>query len=145
MSKDHTYSDNQDANERDGSIASTLADIQKEGGSRTSFAESVISHGHAAREFEDAIASQDERQTPAETAAGDGEENQQDNAGLEALERLSTRTPVHSIFSVRKKRFIVFMTAWGGLFSPMSANIYFAALNPLSRALGVSDSLMNLT
>jgi hypothetical protein len=64
---------------------------------------------------------------------------------LEALATVSTRTPVHSVFSKNEKRYIVFMTAWAGFFSPVSANIYYPALNSLAKDLNVSDSLINLT
>ncbi|KAG9792292.1 hypothetical protein KCU88_g907, partial [Aureobasidium melanogenum] len=37
------------------------------------------------------------------------------------------------------------MAAWAGFFSPVSANIYFPALNPLAQDLHVSDTLINLT
>ncbi|EXJ93733.1 hypothetical protein A1O1_02126 [Capronia coronata CBS 617.96] len=53
--------------------------------------------------------------------------------------------PVHSVFSPNQKRFIVFMAAWAGFFSPVSGNIYLPALNPLARDLHVSDTLINLT
>jgi len=63
---------------------------------------------------------------------------------LEALEY--TRSgPVYSAFSPRQKQFIVFMAACGGFFSPLSANIYFPALNPIARDLGVSSELVNLS
>ena len=70
------------------------------------------------------------------------EERAQD---LEVLSAVSTRRPPYSSFSLRKKRYIVFMTAWAGLFSPISANIYFPALNTLSQELKVSHELINLT
>ncbi|OQV08068.1 hypothetical protein CLAIMM_12393 [Cladophialophora immunda] len=53
--------------------------------------------------------------------------------------------PVHSVFTSNRKRFIVFMASWAGFFSAVSANIYFPALNRLSRDLHVSDTLINLT
>ena len=37
------------------------------------------------------------------------------------------------------------MVACGGFFSPLSANIYFPALNPLARDLHVSNELINLS
>lgn len=43
------------------------------------------------------------------------------------------------------KLFIVFMVAWGGFFSPLSANIFYPALNTLSSELHVSVELINLT
>ena len=51
----------------------------------------------------------------------------------------------YSIYTPRQKRFIVFMAAFGGIFSPISGTIYFPALNPLSADLHVSNSLINLT
>lgn len=53
--------------------------------------------------------------------------------------------PVHSVFTPNQKRFIVFMAAWAGFFSPVSGNIYLPALNPLARDLNVSNTLINLT
>ncbi|KAF1980036.1 MFS general substrate transporter, partial [Bimuria novae-zelandiae CBS 107.79] len=37
------------------------------------------------------------------------------------------------------------LAAWGGFFSPLSANIYFPALTDLAREYNVSSTLMNLT
>ncbi|MCJ1308225.1 hypothetical protein MMC25_001878 [Agyrium rufum] len=68
-----------------------------------------------------------------------------DPQDLEALERQPSGRPVHSVFSTRQKQYICFMTAWAGMFSPISANIYFPALNTLSRELHVSSELINLT
>lgn len=50
-----------------------------------------------------------------------------------------------SVFTPRQKRFIVVMASWAGFFSPVSANIYLPALNPLAADLNVSNSLINLT
>ena len=47
--------------------------------------------------------------------------------------------PPWSIFTIQQKRFIVFMVALATFFSPLSANIYFPALNT------VAPSIMNLT
>ena len=54
-------------------------------------------------------------------------------------------TPVYSVFSDRQRNFIIFMVACAGFFSTLSANIYFPALNALSRDLKVSNGLINLT
>ena len=54
-------------------------------------------------------------------------------------------TPPYSIFSNHQRKFIVFMVACAGFFSTLSSNIYFPALNALSRDLKVSNSLINLT
>ena len=63
---------------------------------------------------------------------------------LEALHQAPSG-PVYSVFSDRQRKFIVFMVACAGFFSPLSANIYFPALNALSRDLKVSNELINLT
>ena len=64
---------------------------------------------------------------------------------LEALGRLPSEGPAYSVFSKRKKQYIVFMTAWAGLFSPLSSSTYFPAINTLATDLKVSDGLINLT
>lgn len=56
-----------------------------------------------------------------------------------------TNGPPFSIFTPNQKKFIVFMASWAGFFSPVSANIYLPALNPLASSLNVSSSLINLT
>ncbi|KAF3055404.1 Quinidine resistance protein 1 [Trichoderma lentiforme] len=53
--------------------------------------------------------------------------------------------PVYSIYTKRQKFFIVFMSGLGGFFSPLSANTYLPSIPSLSKYLGVSPSLMNLT
>ena len=64
---------------------------------------------------------------------------------LEALDQAPSG-PAYSAFSgVRQRRFIIFMVACAGFFSPLSANIYFPALNALSRDLKVSNELISLT
>ena len=73
------------------------------------------------------------------------EENGTNTADLEALSQVPTGRPIHSIFTKRQKYFIVFMASWGGFFSPLTANIYFPALNALSADLHVSSTLINLT
>ena len=54
-------------------------------------------------------------------------------------------TPAYSVFSDRQRKFLIFMVACAGFFSTLSANIYFPALNALSRDLKVSNGLINLT
>lgn len=54
-------------------------------------------------------------------------------------------TPAYSVFSHRQRKFIISMVACAGFFSTLSANIYFPALNALSRDLKVSNGLINLT
>lgn len=58
---------------------------------------------------------------------------------------LSEAVPPYSCFSTAKKRYIVATAAGAGLFSSLSAQIYFPALNTLADDLNVSTSLINLT
>ena len=64
---------------------------------------------------------------------------------LETADSDSSRGPRYSVFSQRQKRYIVFMAALAGLFSTLSTNIYFPALNTLAKDFKVSDELINLT
>jgi len=64
---------------------------------------------------------------------------------LEATDTAESIPPPWSVFTTKEKRWIVFFTACAGFFSPLSANIYFPALNALAADLKVSDSLINLT
>lgn len=72
----------------------------------------------------------------------------QAECGPATMQRTQTSAsvePPFSIFTIHQKRFIVFMASWAGFFSPVSANIYFPALNALAQELHVSSSLINLT
>jgi hypothetical protein len=53
--------------------------------------------------------------------------------------------PPFSIYSSREKKFIVLMASLAALLSPLSANIYYPALNVLADELSVSLTLINLT
>ncbi len=53
--------------------------------------------------------------------------------------------PPFSIFSPSERGFIVMLASLAALFSPLSANIYYPALNTLSEDLHVSLSKINLT
>ncbi|EEP76754.1 conserved hypothetical protein [Uncinocarpus reesii 1704] len=53
--------------------------------------------------------------------------------------------PVYSVFSPGLRRYIVVCASWAGLFSLLSANIYFPALNAMGRDLKVSAWEMNLS
>lgn len=94
----------------------------------------------------------DQAKTSAQHASGDQiEPAEQRNpkanetpAALEKAYRVQSG-PVYSVFTKRQKNFIVYMVAMAGFFSPLSANIYFPALNPLAQDLHVSSSLINLS
>lgn len=51
----------------------------------------------------------------------------------------------YSSFSKWEKRFVVFMASGAGLFSSLSAQIYFPALNTLAEDMNVTATLINLT
>jgi hypothetical protein len=61
------------------------------------------------------------------------------------LARTVSSGPPYTIFTHRKKQFIVGMAMAGGFFSPFSANIYFPALNVIAADLHVTNALVNLT
>ncbi|MCJ1253733.1 hypothetical protein MMC24_001545 [Lignoscripta atroalba] len=67
--------------------------------------------------------------------------------GVEDIElgRVASGGPLYTVFSHRMKIFIVFMVSWAGFFSPLSANIYFPALNALAKDLHKSNQVINLT
>ncbi|KAI9732557.1 MAG: hypothetical protein M1834_003892 [Cirrosporium novae-zelandiae] len=68
-----------------------------------------------------------------------------EDLNLEPITTVSTRTPIYSIFTKNQKRLVVVMTAMGSFFSPLTANIYFPALETLATDLSVSSSSINLT
>lgn len=74
-----------------------------------------------------------------------GVQEEKDVVALEAIHPIASNRPSYSAFGIHQKRFIVFMAAFAGLFSTLSANMYFPALNTLSSELHVSDELINLT
>ncbi|KAL6715294.1 hypothetical protein ACLMJK_007559 [Lecanora helva] len=51
----------------------------------------------------------------------------------------------HSTFSNRQKKYIIMTAAFASSFSPISANIYYPALNSIATDLHISASLINLT
>ena len=61
------------------------------------------------------------------------------------IERTVSAGPPYSIFSHRAKTLIVIAASISTFFSPLTANIYFPALNTIAFDLKVSDTLVNLT
>lgn len=53
--------------------------------------------------------------------------------------------PPYSIYTRKEKWAIVMLTAFSGLFSPLTANIYFPAIPAISKAFHKSTELINLT
>lgn len=72
-------------------------------------------------------------------------QKEKDVEDLEAIHPITSNGPSYSVFGIHQKRYIIFMAAFAGLFSSLSANMYFPALNTLSAALHVSDELIALT
>lgn len=61
------------------------------------------------------------------------------------VERTDSAGRAYSIFSHRAKTIIVITASISTFFSPLTANIYFPALNTISDDLNVSNTLVNLT
>ena len=82
-----------------------------------------------------------------EEALARGEKNAgRDNRQPVTVESdLSAAQPPYSLFNAWEKRGIVLMVSVASFFSPVSANIYFPALNTLSQEYRVSTTAMNLT
>ena len=67
-------------------------------------------------------------------------------AELRSLPSPSTeRDPPYHIFNKKRKWLLVYIVSIAGMFSPLSSNIYFPAINAISRELHVSTSLVALT
>ena len=66
-------------------------------------------------------------------------------ADTEALAHVQSSRPIHTVFGRKQKFFIVFMAGLGAFYSPLTASIYFPALNAISEDLHVSSELINLT
>ena len=64
---------------------------------------------------------------------------------MEALALDQDSHAPHTICTPWEKRLIVVTASAAGFFFPISANIYFPALNSLSRNYGVSETMVNLT
>jgi len=73
------------------------------------------------------------------------DEQPRPTAAVQRTNTAASNAPPHSVFTPGQKKFIVFMASWAGFFSPVSANIYFPALNALAADLNVSYTLINLT
>jgi predicted MFS family arabinose efflux permease len=53
--------------------------------------------------------------------------------------------PVYSTFTTAEKRWIVFLVAYAGLFSPLSSFVYYPALYSLARDLHITLTMANLS
>lgn len=50
----------------------------------------------------------------------------------------------YTTFTPWKKRYIIFLAAFAGMFSPMSSFVFYPAITAISQSLGVSIGLVNL-
>ncbi|KAL1598890.1 hypothetical protein SLS60_008033 [Paraconiothyrium brasiliense] len=110
----------------------------------------VITMGKTERKEEGTVRSEEKEEhcgtsATISSAASSIHEGQHEDHDLEAIATVSTNTPPYSVFTKKQKYLIVFLAAWGGFFSPLSANIYFPALTQLAVEYNVSSTLMNLT
>lgn len=88
---------------------------------------------------------QTERKISTEIKEDHDLDNDDASPDLENALSAANSTPIYTIFSIHQRRFILFMTAWGGFFSGVSSNIYYPALNDVSQDFHVSSTLINLT
>ncbi|KAF2461480.1 chloramphenicol resistance protein [Lineolata rhizophorae] len=103
----------------------------------------IIGHGQGDSERESIHKESKEQSEGSEEANGDNGSKEQDLEGQ--LTRQSTQTEIYSAFSFRQRFFITAMACIACLFSPLSINIYFPALNTLADHYSVSSGLINLT
>ncbi|KAL4948323.1 major facilitator superfamily domain-containing protein [Aspergillus filifer] len=85
----------------------------------------------------------------AEDNPSSNEASKADNATIEKdpVPRTETETETENPFSIytpSEKKWISFLASFGAMFSTLSSYIYFPALDPMTRDLGVSLSLINL-
>ncbi|CRL24458.1 Sucrose/H+ symporter, plant [Penicillium camemberti] len=72
-------------------------------------------------------------------------ERQDDEVNEETPLLRPPTTEPYSVFTSTQKRLIILTAALASSFSPLSANIYYPALNSIAKDLGVSPSQINLT
>ncbi|KAM0232112.1 hypothetical protein ACHAP5_010846 [Fusarium lateritium] len=100
---------------------------------RSSESESTAGIGHVSEKIGESAINGSATKTD-ETIMGDPENMTRVSSG-----------PAYSTFSKNTKRWILAMVTAASFISPMTANIYFPALNPISKDLDISVSLINLT
>ncbi|KAL8769895.1 MAG: hypothetical protein Q9194_005324, partial [Teloschistes cf. exilis] len=83
--------------------------------------------------------------TPTTGKNPDNVDNEAPSSDSEKQQPTNSSVIPYSVFSKSSKRWIVFLIALAGFFSPLSANIYFPSLNYLAQDLNVSLELVNLT
>jgi hypothetical protein len=86
-----------------------------------------------------------EEKKPAQTPQNQDTDRDQSDGQQQSEAKDAEPEPPFSIYSSREKKFIVLMASLAALLSPLSANIYYPALNILADELGASLTLINLT
>lgn len=73
--------------------------------------------------------------------------NTDNNGVIETLDKseVQTPTPLHSIFSSNMKMFLVLMTVFSTIFSPLSSFMYLPAITPIAESYHRSLGEINLT
>lgn len=61
------------------------------------------------------------------------------------IQNVVTSRPSYTVFTKGQKRFISLVASFAAMFSTLMSYIYYPALVPMSRSLGVSVTLINLT
>ncbi|OCL05139.1 MFS general substrate transporter [Glonium stellatum] len=83
-----------------------------------------------------------------------GEDGQQDelwpshpssNSSLSFIDEKALPEPPYHVFDLRRKRQLVYIVSMAGLFSPLSSNIYFPALDTIATEFKVSIALLSLS
>ena len=121
-------------NPNSGLIANVDKQTQSSGPEHTNFVARSV-----APQESDRYGNDNEPVPPVEDAAAE-----RATEDLEASHQTPSGT-AYSVFTDRQRRLIIIVVACAGFFSPLSANIYFPALNALSRDLKASNELINLT
>ena len=97
-------------------------------------------------ESEDTSAQEKKQEPNSENVDKDKADGQKEPGNpSQAQQEQQLPEPPFSILSPSERRFIVLLASLAALFSPLSANIYYPALNTLSEDLHVSLSKINLT
>jgi hypothetical protein len=106
-------------------------------------ASSTTSHELAEQSSAPALKMKDEtapQPADLDLEAGKRPEMQEKAAGIEPAAE-----EIYTVFTRSEITFIAIMASISTFFSPLTANIYFPALNTISTDLGVSNTLVNLT
>ncbi|THU98687.1 MFS general substrate transporter [Dendrothele bispora CBS 962.96] len=74
-------------------------------------------------------------------AQDEDSQTQRQSSTVESIEQ----EPPYSVYTKKEKWFLVLLIATSGLFSPLTANVYFPAIPTISAAFNKSTELINLT